>query len=212
MSAAKRQNIALQSSLIRVILDLGKCDLWEMFCQQTSPMDGLKPTVTLSTFRQEGKWTPYKRGHKELWTKRTDNMTYSFFCHNRRTSPNVSATPIGQIGLKMGWFPLGNGVCLIIKKAPSDSPIWQLKKRELLLPLSFLITKPIKLDLSNLHYGPHYEPHYGIQGCVIPENNITTPVTNPITEPKVAWLQKITLQPPLQTPFRTPLRTPRLRD
>ena len=26
-----------------------------------------------------------------------------------------------------------NGVCLIVKKGPSDSPIWQLKKRELLL-------------------------------------------------------------------------------
>ena len=46
---------------------------------------------------------------------------------------NVSATPIGQTGLEMGWFPLGNGVCVIMKKAPSDSPIWQLKKRELLL-------------------------------------------------------------------------------
>ena len=95
-------------------------------------------------------------------------------------SSNVSATPIGQMGLKMGWFPLGNGVCLIMKKAPSDSPIWQLKKRELLLPLSFLITKPIKLDLSNLHYGPHYEPHYRTQGCVIRENNITAPIMNPI--------------------------------
>ena len=42
-------------------------------------------------------------------------------------SSNVSATPIGQTGLKMGCFPLGNGVCLIMKKAPSDSPIWQLK-------------------------------------------------------------------------------------
>ena len=86
-----------------------------------------------------------------------------------KTSPcsNVSATPIGQTGLEMGWFPLGNGVCLIMKKAPSESPIWQLKKRELLLPLSFLITKPIKLDLSNLHYG---------------------------SEHKVAWLEKITLQ------------------
>jgi hypothetical protein len=28
-----------------------------------------------------------------------------------------------------------------MKKAPSDSPIWQLKKMELLLPLSYLITK-----------------------------------------------------------------------
>ena len=27
--------------------------------------------------------------------------------------PNVSATPIRQTGLEMGWFPLGNGVCLI---------------------------------------------------------------------------------------------------
>ena len=69
-----------------------------------------------------------------------------------------------------------------MKKAPSDSPIWQLKKRELLLPLSFLITKPIKLDLSNLHYGPHYEPHYRTQGCVIRENNITAPITNPIKD------------------------------
>ena len=96
---------------------------------------------------------------------------------------NVSATPIGQMGLKMGWFPLGNGVCLIMKKAPSDSPIWQLKKRELFLPLSFLITKPIKLDLSNLHYGPHYEPHYRTQGCVIRENNITAPIMNLIKDP-----------------------------
>ena len=34
-----------------------------------------------------------------------------------------------------------------MKKAPSDSPIWQLKKRELLLSLSFLITKPILISL-----------------------------------------------------------------
>ena len=73
-----------------------------------------------------------------------------------------------------------------MKKAPSDSPIWQLEKREMLLPLSYLITKPIQLDLSNLHYEPHYEPHYRTQGCVIRENNITTP---------------------LGTPLRTPLRT-----
>ena len=97
---------------------------------------------------------------------------------------NESATPIGQMGLEMGWFPLCNGVCLIMKKAPSDSPIWQLKKRELLLPLSFLITKPIKLDLSNLQYGPHYR----IQSCMI--------------------LKKITLQSPLQTP----LQNTRLHD
>ena len=70
-----------------------------------------------------------------------------------------------------------------MKKAPSDSPIWQLKKRELLLPLSFLITKPIKLDLSNLHQGPHYEPHYRTQGCVIRENNITAPIKNSIKDP-----------------------------
>ena len=87
-----------------------------------------------------------------------------------------------KLGIQMGWFLLGNGVCLIMKKAPSDSPIWQLKKRELLLSLSSLITKPIKLDLWNLHYGPHYET----QGLVIRENNITAP---------------------LQTPLRTPLRT-----
>ena len=61
-------------------------------------------------------------------------------------SSNVSATPIGQMGIEMGWFPLCNGVCLIMQKAPSDRPIWQLKKRELLLPLSSLTTKPIKLD------------------------------------------------------------------
>ena len=71
---------------------------------------------------------------------------------------------------------MGNGVCLIMKKAPSDSPIWQLKKRELLLPLSFLTTKPLKLDLSNLHYKPRYETQYRTQGCVIRENNITAPI------------------------------------
>ena len=70
-----------------------------------------------------------------------------------------------------------------MKKGPSDSRIWQLKKRELLLPLSFLITKPIKLDLSNLHYKPHYKPRYRTQGCVIRENNITAPITNPIKDP-----------------------------
>ena len=67
-----------------------------------------------------------------------------------------------------------------MKKAPSDSPIWQLKKRELLLPSPFLITKPLKFDLSNLHYRPHYKPHYRTQGCVIRENNITTPLQNPL--------------------------------
>ena len=30
-------------------------------------------------------------------------------------------------GAKIGWFPLGNGVCLIMKEVPSDFPIWQLK-------------------------------------------------------------------------------------
>ena len=70
---------------------------------------------------------------------------------------------------------IGQWVFLIMKKAPSDSLIWQLKKRELLLTLYFLITKPIKLDLSNLHYRPHYKT----QGCVIRENNITAPITNP---------------------------------
>ena len=70
-----------------------------------------------------------------------------------------------------------------MKKAPSDSPIWQLKKRELLLPLSYLITKPIQLDLSNLHYGPRLEPHYRTQGCVIRENNITTLLQIPLRTP-----------------------------
>ena len=96
----------------------------------------------------------------------------------------------------MGWFPLGNGVCLIMKKAPSDSPIWQLKKRELLMPLSFQITKPLKLDLSNLPYRPHYKANYRTQGCVIRENNITTqlwtPLRTPITHKSVpAWLNLI---------------------
>ena len=68
--------------------------------------------------------------------------------------------------------PLPN---LIMKKALSDSPVWQLKKRELLLPLSFLIKKPIKLDSSNLHCRPHYRT----QGCVIREKTITAPVRNP---------------------------------
>ena len=37
---------------------------------------------------------------------------FHFFGSFRRTRlcSNVSATPIGQTGLKMGWFPLGNGV------------------------------------------------------------------------------------------------------
>ena len=67
-----------------------------------------------------------------------------------------------------------------MKKAPSDRPVWQLKKRELLLPLSYLITKPIQLDLSNLHYEPRFKSHYRTQGCVIRENNITTPLGTPL--------------------------------
>ena len=39
----------------------------------------------------------------------------------RAYCPNVSATPIGAMGLKMGWFPVDNGVCLIMKKGA----IWQ---------------------------------------------------------------------------------------
>ena len=110
-----------------------------------------------------------------------------FSCSIRSLGPNVSAIPIGQMGLKMGLFPFDNGACLIMKKAPSDSPIWQHKKRELLLPLSFLITKPIKLDLSNLHYGLHYEPHYWTQGCVIREKQITSPITNSIRDTLVPF-------------------------
>ena len=120
-------------------------------------------------------------GHHHFFALLDHHCTLFNFLSNEM----LAATPIGQTGLKMGWFPLGNGVCFIMKKAPSDSPIWHLKKRELLLPLSFLITKPLKLDLSNFHYGPHYKPRYRTQGCVIRENNITTP---------------------LQTPLRTPLR------
>ena len=74
----------------------------------------------------------------------------------------------------------------VLSTGDLSRPILQLKKREVLLPLSFLITKPIKLDLWNLHYGPHYEPHYRTQGCVIRETNVTAP---------------------LQIPLRTPLRT-----
>ena len=66
-----------------------------------------------------------------------------------------------------------------MKKVTSDSPVWQLKKRELLLPLSSLITKSIKVDLSNLQYRPHYET----QGCMIRENNTTASITNLIKDP-----------------------------
>ena len=96
-----------------------------------------------------------------------------------------AATYLLRDGVRNGAISIGQRGGSIMKKAPSDSPIWQLKKMELLLPLSLLITKPLKLDLSNLHYWPHYKPHYRTQGCVIIENNITTP---------------------LQTPLRTPLR------
>ena len=101
---------------------------------------------------------------------------------NIKLFSNVSATPVGQMGLEMGGFPLGNGVCVIINNAPSDSPIWQLK-RELLLPLSFQITKPLKLDLSKLHYGPHYKPHYRTQGCVIRAKTSTTTLWTPLRTP-----------------------------
>ena len=71
-----------------------------------------------------------------------------------------------------------------MKEKPSGSPFWQLKKRKLLLTLSSLITKPIKLDLSNLHYGLHYEK----QSCVIRDDNITAPIMNPIKDTLVPLL------------------------
>ena len=49
-----------------------------------------------------------------------------------KASTTYLLLPLGKRGSKWGDFHLGNGVCLIMKKAPSDSPIWQLKKRELL--------------------------------------------------------------------------------
>ena len=87
-----------------------------------------------------------------------------------RTGPNVSATPIW--GSKWADFHLVTGCVYNHEKAPSDIPIWPVNKRDLLLPISFLITKSIKLDLSNLHYGPHYRS----QGCLIRGNNITVPI------------------------------------
>ena len=63
--------------------------------------------------------------------------------------------------------------------------IWQshlAAQKELLLPLSFLIIKLIKLNLSKLHYGPHFEPHCRTKCCVIRENNITAPIMNPIKD------------------------------
>ena len=99
-------------------------------------------------------------------------------------APTYLLLLLGIWSWKWGDFHWAMG-CVFMKMAPSDIPIWQLKKRELLLPLFSLITKPIKLELSNLHYEPHHKPHYRTQGCMIRENNITTP---------------------LQTPLRTPLR------
>ena len=113
-----------------------------------------------------------------FWCSFTVEIQNYHFGWRWRHCANVSATPIGLMGLEVGWFPFGNGVCLIMKKAPFDSPIWQLKKRELLLPLSFQITKPIKLDLSNLIRDPITNPHYRTQGCVIRKNNLTAPITN----------------------------------
>ena len=85
--------------------------------------------------------------------------------------------PLGKWGLKQGDFHRVMGV-FNHKKAPSDCPIWQLKKRALLLPLSYLITKLIKLDQSN----PHYQPFYRRQGCVNRGKNITAPIMNPIED------------------------------
>ena len=85
-----------------------------------------------------------------------ENYYFSNFQHptnlKNESFPNktIYATPIGPIGLKKGLFLFSNGVCLIMKKAPSDSPIWQLKKRELLLPLSFLIIKTYQVRLMKL--------------------------------------------------------------
>ena len=58
-------------------------------------------------------------------------------------APTYLLLPLGKRGSKWGDFHWAMGGCLIMKKAPSDSPIWQLKKRELLMPLYFLITTPL---------------------------------------------------------------------
>ena len=78
---------------------------------------------------------------------------------NKETRPQRICYSHWANGARNGVISIGQLGVLIMKKAPSASPFWQLKKSELLLPLSFLITKPIKLDLSNLHYRPRYEPH-----------------------------------------------------
>ena len=57
--------------------------------------------------------------------ERYPQFKQEFLCKQIIYCSNVSATPIGQMGIEMGGFPLG--VCLIMKKAPSDSPICQLK-------------------------------------------------------------------------------------
>ena len=99
---------------------------------------------------------------------------------------HASKVPVPQCICYYHWANgAQNGVCLIMKKLPSDGRIWQLKKRKLLNPLYFLIieTWNWKLDLSNFHYWSHYKPHYRTQGCRIRENNITTPFKNPMLDP-----------------------------
>ncbi len=94
-----------------------------------------------------------------------------------------AATYLLWDGVCNGAISIGQWGDSIMKKVPSDSPVWQLKKRELLLPLPYLITKPIQLDLSDLHYRPRFEPHYRTQGSVIRENNIPTPLRIPLRTP-----------------------------
>ena len=88
-------------------------------------------------------------------------LAYDLSEHVPTPCSNISATPIGQTGLEMGWFPLGNGVCLIMKKAPSDSPIWQLKKRELLLPLLGWFKNPLSSQTEKLMAATKFSDYLG---------------------------------------------------
>ena len=77
-----------------------------------------------------------------------------FTSHLRNKAPTYLLLPLGKWGSKWGDFHWAMGVCLIIKRRHLTVPFGS-SKRELLLPLSFLITKPTKFTVNN------YSPHIG---------------------------------------------------
>ena len=84
----------------------------------------------------------------------------------------VDIAPIGQMGLELRWFPLGNGGVFNHDK----DAIWQshltAEKEGVVNTIIFSNHKTYQVRLIKVP----------TQGCVIRENNISAPMMNPIKD------------------------------